>query len=134
MFVRIKTTPNSPRQSIQIVESKREGDKVRQKIVRYVGIAMNEEELEKLKALAEEVRYKMEEESRSPLLFENLPRTPRRGRPKAKRLEDILPPDQVALNEVVEQKRVIEGIHEVAGMLYDNLGFGHILGRGSSQT
>ncbi len=40
MFVRVKTTPNSPRQSVQIVQSVRIGDKVKQKIVRYVGIAM----------------------------------------------------------------------------------------------
>lgn len=132
MYVRIKTTPNSPRCSVQIVESKRDGGKVRQKIVRYVGIAMNEDELEKLKALAEEIRSKMEEESRGSSLFDHLPA--QRGRPRAKRLEDVLPPDKVALNEVVEQKRIIEGIHEIAGDLYDKLGFDRILSRGSSHT
>jgi hypothetical protein len=37
MFVRVKSTPNSPRQSVQIVESVRQGDQVKQRIVRHVG-------------------------------------------------------------------------------------------------
>jgi hypothetical protein len=40
MFVRIKTTPNSPKKALQIVESYREGNKVKQKIVRHVGTAL----------------------------------------------------------------------------------------------
>jgi len=60
MFVRIKTTPNSPRKSVQIVQSLRKGDKVFQKIVRYIGIAMDDYELEKLKDLAESVKIKLE--------------------------------------------------------------------------
>ena len=40
MFVRVKSTPNSPRKSVQLVESVRQGDKVKQKIVRHVGIAI----------------------------------------------------------------------------------------------
>jgi hypothetical protein len=54
MYIRINKTPNSPRKSIQIVESIRQGDKVRQKIVRYVGIAMDDREEHKLKDLANE--------------------------------------------------------------------------------
>ncbi len=39
MFIRVKTTPNSPRKSVRIVESFREGKKVRQRIVPHVGVA-----------------------------------------------------------------------------------------------
>ena len=60
MFVRVKTTPNSPRQSVQIVQSVRVGDKVKQKIVRYVGIAMNEDELGRLRELAEVIKATIE--------------------------------------------------------------------------
>ena len=42
MYLRVKTTPNSPRKSIQIVESVRVKDKVKQKIVHYVGIALSD--------------------------------------------------------------------------------------------
>ncbi|MGC9169087.1 MAG: hypothetical protein ACP5GK_09315 [Desulfurella sp.] len=39
MFVRVKTTPKNPRKSVQIVTSYRIGGKVKQRIVKHVGIA-----------------------------------------------------------------------------------------------
>ncbi|MDI6817703.1 MAG: hypothetical protein QME41_11075 [Actinomycetota bacterium] len=68
MFIRVKTTPNSPRKSVQIVESVRKGDKVSQKIVRHVGIALDELELEQLKLLAFSIKSKMEEKGQLSLL------------------------------------------------------------------
>jgi hypothetical protein len=62
MFVRIKTTPNSPRKSVQIVESVRDGTKIKQRIVRYVGIAMDDQELKKMVELAEHIKSKIEHE------------------------------------------------------------------------
>jgi hypothetical protein len=50
MFIRVNTTPNSPRKSIQIVESIRES----KKILRYVGVTTDEFEEQKLKDLAKE--------------------------------------------------------------------------------
>ena len=46
MFVRIKTTPDSPRRSVQLVEGVRDGGKIRQRILRRIGVAMDEDELE----------------------------------------------------------------------------------------
>ena len=43
MFIRVKSTPKSPRKSIQIVESKRIDGKVKQRIVKHVGVAANDE-------------------------------------------------------------------------------------------
>ena len=68
MFVRVKTTPNSPRKSVQLVESVRTGDNVRQKIVRHIGIAMDEDELVRLKDLAAVVKAKLEADTQ-PGLF-----------------------------------------------------------------
>jgi hypothetical protein len=51
MFIRVKSTPKSPRKSIQLVESKRIDGKVKQKIIKHVGVAANDEELEELKLL-----------------------------------------------------------------------------------
>src|SRR5277367_6419575 len=62
MYIRIKTTPNSPRKSVQIVESVRDGNNVRQKIIRYVGIAMDDDELKRLIDLAEHIKAKLESE------------------------------------------------------------------------
>lgn len=136
MFIRVKTTPNSPRKSIQIVESNRCGSKVSQKIVRHVGIAMDDNELEQLKHLAAEIIAKMTVSSdgmQQQNIFDNDDLVPddftfamekaKLGRSKRKALADILPPDKVSLADVKEEKRIVEGVHEVAGYLYDYLGF-----------
>ncbi len=44
MFIRVKTTPNSPRKSVQIVESFRVDNKVKQKIVKHIGVALDDYE------------------------------------------------------------------------------------------
>jgi len=140
MFVRVKTTPNSPRKSVQIVESQRKGGKISQKIVRHVGIAMDEREEKKLRDLAIEIIAKLEHEkaNESPQLslFEPaseeelksyIAKTP--GRPKRKKIEEILPTNQVTLDDIIEKSRVIEGVHEVAGSVYDSLYNGAIKGK-----
>jgi len=135
MFIRYKTSPNSPRKSVQIVEGYRDkSGSVKQRIVHHVGIARDEDELEKLKTYGEELILKIKAEREGPTLFDDLPVTNNRGRPKAKRIEDILPPSEVRLDEVVEEKRLIEGVHEIVGQLYDDLGFNQILARGSKNT
>ena len=60
MFIRVKISANSSRKSVQIVENARSGKKVVQKVVRYVGIAHDEEELIQLRELAEGIIKKME--------------------------------------------------------------------------
>ena len=135
MFIRTKTTPNSPRQSIQIVEGYRDKlGKVKQRIVHHVGIARDDDELEKLKTYGEELILKIKAEREGPTLLDNLPSHPRPGRPSAKSLKDILPPNKVNLSDVVEEKRLIEGIQEIAGTLYDDLGFNDVLARGHKGT
>ena len=62
MFIRVNKTPNSPRYSIQIVESIRTGDKVRQKIIHHVGIARDEDEIQKLKDYGKELIAKITSE------------------------------------------------------------------------
>jgi hypothetical protein len=123
MYIRVKTTPNSPRKSIQIVEGERVGNKVKQKIVHHVGIALDEREEQQLKDYAQQLIAKIEtrrlnESSQTSLLpvFESemLDHVKNKlGRKKRKRLEDILPPSKVRLDEIKEQERIVEGIHEV---------------------
>ena len=125
MFVRVKTTPNSPRKSVQIVSSVRVDGNVKQKIVRHVGIAMDEEELARLKELAEVIKAKLETDHQ-PQLF-----------PPDEVAQQILkakaqPPKQespltVDLTHLREQQRVVLGIHEVYGELYQQLGFDRLL-------
>ena len=127
MFVRVKSTPFSPRQSVQIVASERIGDKVTQRIVRHVGIAMNDEELVKMKELAEFIKAGLEEQS-APALFrpDELARMTIGGRKKA----DLSPdkPLRVDLKQLREENRVVVGIHEIYGQLFDELGFDRVVG------
>ena len=58
MYVRVKSTPKSPRKTVQIVESFRLDGRVKQKIVKYIGVAANDEELEELKLLANSIKVK----------------------------------------------------------------------------
>ena len=67
MFIRVKTTPKSPRKTVQIVESKRIDTKVKQRIVKYVGVAANDEELEELKLLAAKFKSQLEAVGQLPL-------------------------------------------------------------------
>lgn len=58
MFVRVKDK-NNGKKSIQIVEAHRSADKVSQHIVRHVGQAFSDREIEELKRLAESIIIEM---------------------------------------------------------------------------
>ena len=127
MFVRVKSTPNSPRQTVQIVASERIGDKVKQRIVRYVGVAMNDEELVKMKELAEFIKANLEAES-APALFR--PDELARMAIERRKTADLSPdqPLTVDLKQLREESRVVVGIHEIYGKMFDELGFDRVVG------
>lgn len=130
MFVRVKSSPNSPRRSVQVCESRRVGGNVRQLIVRHVGVALDDAEEKELLRLADVIKAKLEQEGGEFLpLFgpeEIGPHAPIRNRgpkPGAR----SAPAGDVRLADVVEEQRVIEGIGEVFGPLFRELGFKQIL-------
>lgn len=127
MFIRVKSTPYSPRKSIQIVASRREGRKIRQSILRHVGVADDEAELTRLQELAEVLLRQLREQE-SPELF--LPGAAARAPAKAA-AEAAL---KVDLRHLREQSRQITGIHEVYGKLYEELGFGRVLATPSAHA
>jgi transposase len=131
MFIRVKTTPNSPRRSVQICENIRKGDKIKQKIVHYVGIARDEDEEQKLKDYGKELIVKItlerEKISQQQSLFDVSESEVRNhikskaGRPKRKNIEDILPTSQVCLDDIKEESRIVEGVHDIAGKMFDDM-------------
>lgn len=134
MFIRYKTTPNSPRQSLQIVEGYRDSTgKVKQRIVRHVGIFSDESEQAKLVALAEEIILKIklerEEASGQGSLLTSDSVVVKQGRPTKKSLSDVVPVSDVKLSEIVEIERIVEGVHEVGGHVYDQMQFNQVLNR-----
>lgn len=127
MFVRVKTTPNSPRKSVQIVQTIRKGSKVSQKIVRHIGIAFDDAELEQLKLLGESIKNKLELELQ-PSLFspEEFSKLKNRAEKSSSTIGEDKDAYKVNLQDIVEEDRVVNGIHDVYGNLFDQLGYNRI--------
>jgi len=124
MFIRVKTTPNSPRKGVQIVASVRDGNKVKQRIIRHVGIAMDDKELAKLMELAEYIKARLENENQL-TLFPAEEMAVMAIEARKRDIDDK--PLPVDLKQLEEEQRSIIGIHEIYGKLYDELGFNKAL-------
>jgi transposase len=145
MYIRVTSTPNSPRKSVKVVESIREGFKVKQVMILHVGVATNESEIEKLKQIGKEfiAQEELRREKNSPQssLFDAETMEERlsaikknimqkkRGRKPLVKLQNVTSEDQVSLADLVEEKRVIEGFHDIAGHAYDLMGYQTLLKR-----
>jgi len=124
MFVREKKTPLSNKTAIQLVEAVREGNKIKQKILRHFGFAYNSEEIDALKNLA--LRYKLELENKSqPILFET--GTLMQIITQASKKGDDDTALHVNLKNIVEEKRLKIGIHQVYGNLFNQIGFDKVV-------
>jgi len=152
MFVRVTSTPKSPRKSVKVVASFREGYKVKQKMIFHVGIANTEEEIEKLKKLGYEyiARAKKEHEKNSGQtnlfseqsledvanLIEKYAKenATKKGRKSRVSLEKIIPTSEVNIDQIIETKRVVEGIDEICGKVYDDLGYNNILKKNKDKS
>jgi transposase len=132
MYLRVTSTPNSPRRAVKVVIAVRDGLKVRQKIVHHVGIGHDEKEIEKLKKIGMEyiAREKQETLKRNAqAVLEG-----KRGRKPRIKLEAMLPVSEVRLSDIVEERRIVEGIHEVGGAVYERLGYDRILEKKADQV
>lgn len=127
MFVRVKTSNKGQTRFVQIVQSIRKGDKVSQRIVRHIGVACDDGELEALKLLAESIKIGLEAGAQE-LIFkpEELARMGRDAR-------EIYPDEDYSLDirDLIEEQRLIAGIHEAYGKLFDGLGYGKVIRRPS---
>jgi len=131
MFIRVKSTPKSPRKTVQIVESKRIDGKVKQRIVKYVGVAANDEELEELKLLANKFKIELEATGQLPLYtpqeLEKLELKQQTKKDRDKKTEINRDEYDVNLLDLIEEDRITKGIHDVYGKLYDELNFKTII-------
>ena len=145
MFVRVKSTPKSPRKSVQIIESYRVEGKVRQRIVKHIGVAQDDIELEELKSLANSIKIKLELDGQLPLYIpkeiedrekkaqekrkkENNSRNEREKLLNQLNKEENRAKFNVNLLDIEEEGRIITGIHEIYGKLYNELGFDRVIG------
>lgn len=127
MFVRVKSSPNSPRKSVQIVESRRVGNRISQTVVRYIGVANNDAELEEMKRLGESICIKLEAERTEAIPLFAPEELARSVAHKQKRATAIKPVEEVRLSDLREEARVVEGIHNIFGPLFRELGFNQVL-------
>jgi transposase len=130
MFIVKKSTPNSPRKTVQIVESYRVGKSVRHKIIAYIGIILTPEDELKLMALAKQkllslIKDKSAKQGRTLTDNEAISLT-KRGRKKP----ELLPPapitntcENINLLKIEEEYRVIDGVDDVVGAVFDDIGF-----------
>ena len=123
MFLRVKAKPGSSRKSVQLVESVREGRKAGQRIVRHVGVAKTDAELEELMELGETIKVGIRCERQPSLLPQEklVDLAIETRREKAKK---GLP---VVIEETREEHRVVTGFHEACGAVYRQLGFDELL-------
>ncbi|MCL4376865.1 MAG: IS1634 family transposase [Actinobacteria bacterium] len=122
MFIRVKTSNNDRTTFVQIVQSIRNADKVTQRIVRHIGVAKDEIELEKLKLLAESIRLKLEAGGQQ-YLFKPEEVTSLKKPAALYESRDY----DVNLGNLVEEQRLVGGIHEAYGRLFDDLGYARVI-------
>lgn len=138
MFVRIKASKNSPRKTVQICESYRIGKSVRQKILRHVGVASDTTHLQELKKLAQYLVEQMKKERLDPSLFD-LPQFSGASVPPIEKINppvinNTTPAIPVDLAKLKEEKRFVEGFHDIFGRLFSELGFHQFLSKRPSKT
>jgi len=128
MFVRVKAYPNNVL-AVQVVENRREGNTIKQRIIRHVGRAHSETELVKLRELADFIITEMETKVQ-PALFP-LKELAQMVTESRRRAESDPDPDplNVKLKQLREEGRIITGIHDIYGTLFNQTGFDKLLKR-----
>ena len=134
MFIRVKSTPNSPRKSVQIVHSQRIGSKVKQKIIKHVGVALDDKELQELKSLAASLKAELESKNQLPLyspqeIEDMASRACDKKAKESMSTEDAINREDYEVNllDVLEEDRVIKGVHDIYGKLYDEINLKSII-------
>lgn len=137
MYIRSKSSKNSPRKTVQIVESfLNEKGQPRQRIVQHVGVAFDEEQLHKLWTTAEYLIPELQRRAQEEKLFKNgqLPLFVHSPDAYESKIND----DQTArIKKMLKQEDVLEGPFEVWGEVFDKLGIDDFLGlsdRGRGST
>jgi transposase len=134
MFIRTKKSPNSPRQTVQIVESVRSGKSVKQRILQYIGVASDDEELAKLKQLARQVVENLKKERREKCPQQNLfnePEQPEESQPYERAVDD----EAIAkISDLENESTVIEGPMEVAEKIFSYMGYESIFGNAAREA
>jgi transposase len=137
MYIRTKSSKNSPRKTVQIVESFiNEKGQPRQRIVQHLGVAFDDEQLQKLWSMAEKLIPELEQRAKEEKLFQTGQLSLFKFAPEA--YEQEIPDEQTAqIKKMLKREDVLEGPFEVWGEVFDKLGIEDVLGlsdRGRGST
>jgi transposase len=122
IFVRTKKRENS-KVTIQIVESVRTGAKVHQKTVRTVATVLADE-VARFIEIAEHIKTELEA-NRAPKLFPIQTLTDMVIASRNRSIDDDSPLS-VNLRTLREESRIVTGVHDIYGSLYDSIGFSRV--------
>ena len=130
MFLRVKTKPGNPKKSVQLVESVREGRKVSQRIVRHVGVAKSDAELEKLLEFGEVIKVEIRYERQPSLVAQEriVGLAVEARREKAKEGSPVM------IEKTREEGRVVTDFHDACGSVCRQLGFDDLLPTARNRT
>jgi transposase len=137
MYIRTKTSKNSPRKTVQIVESfLNDKGQPRQRIVQHLGVAFDDEQLRKLWSMAGKLIPELERRAKEEKLFQAGQLSLFEFAPGA--WEQEIPDDRTAVvRKMLKREDVLEGPFEVWGEVFDKLGIEDLLGlsdRGRGST
>jgi len=123
MFIRVKnkSTKDNYKKSVQIVHNFREKGKVKQKIVKHIGVATSDKHLSELKLLAQSIQIQLENEDLSLFTPEELQKDLDKNHPEHNEEKYSDEDYNVDIRSLEEESRVISGIHDVYGTLFDEL-------------
>jgi transposase len=123
MFIRVKnkSTQEKYKKSVQIVHSFREKGKVKQKIIKHIGVATSDVHLDELKLLAQSIQIRLENEDLSLFTPEELQKDLDRSHPSHMQKHYKEVDYQVDIRSLEEESRVISGIHDIYGKMFDEL-------------
>jgi hypothetical protein len=123
MFIRKKISANKSKVVIQIVENHRVGNTTKQTVLRHIGSAQSPEEIEQLRRLAEVVKDQLESETRV------CARVKPQFAAQLEQAKDPGKPNLVDISQLEETKRYTLGIHDIYGLVYNQLGFTNLFTR-----
>lgn len=122
MFVRVKKS-QSRKTAVQLVEGYRDPvtNRVKQRVVRHIGYAADDEAILRLRELAEHIKQEIIEEFQ-PSLFApeiKLPQAQSQDSPQDYAVDDM--------RNLRSKQQIMTGVHDVFGMQFDRLGFDRVL-------
>lgn len=130
MFIRTKKASRNERTYVQLVESYRENGRIKQRVLRHIGTAETDEEVEQLNQLGISIKKEYE--------LKNLKH---RGSKVdgsyagfIGHLKHVSKETQLSLFYAEEEKRYTLGLHDVYGYVYDAVGFTNLFSRPKQRT